>query len=268
LANNCEPRVGLCLRHLIATNSNGSSNAEGTAAPTAGSIHLCVELPSTSSNEMVMGPCGPKAESNRTCSINVDGHSTVRHSNAGALLRQPQAWKSSHPALIRRCARVFAGITLQLQLRGSLPPQNEDCSLDKVVPVFPQIFAIFTPRSKPGTATLRWKPPSPHPGSHGWHRFFFMTTAVQFLSASRFLISMHLPHPPAPPVSEPQSFASGPRNFDTASDTAPVIHSFSPYLLPPWAAGSMGAYSGGDTYLLASQGCKCVASQLCPLQSQ
>merc|ERR1712110_229428 len=51
-------------------------------------------------NEMVMGPCGPKAAPNRTCSINFGGHSTVCYSSAGLLLRQPQAWKSSHPALI------------------------------------------------------------------------------------------------------------------------------------------------------------------------
>jgi len=215
----------------MATNNNASNVAEATAAPTAGSIHLresskgrgeplfslpfgcmCafVELPSTSSKVTVIGPLGPKAEPNRTCSINFDGHSTVRHSNAGLLLRHPQAWKSSHPALIWRCAGVFAGITLQLQLRGSLPPQIEDCCLDNVVPALPHTFAAPTSRrSKPGTAKCKWRPPSPHPGFHGWHRCFFMITAVQSCSASWFLISIHLPHPPQPPMEEPQSFASG-----------------------------------------------------------
>mmetsp|Transcript_157943 Transcript_157943/g.383510 ORF Transcript_157943/g.383510 Transcript_157943/m.383510 type:complete len:219 (+) Transcript_157943:431-1087(+) len=216
------------------------------------------------------GPCLPKAAPILTCSTNFLGQGTGLQSMVGVPMCQPQALKSSQPSLSLFSAGVCEGMPAQLQAATPLLPQMADCCLERWVPGLPQMFAVLYWRlSKPGTAKSMWNLPSSQPKLHGGQRFFFMITTIQSLLAAVWVLtSRHCPQPPPPPLSAPQSLTSGPRMSETPSEAAPVIQIFSPYTLPPWWSGFMGAYCGGEMYLSLTQGFRYAASQPWPLQSQ
>jgi len=127
---------------------------------------------------------------------------------------------------------------------------------------------VLYPRwSNPGTAKSMCG--ESQPALCGGQRLFFMTTAVHAeFTAVGFCTRRHFPQPPPPSLSTPQQSQSGPRASESASEAAPTIQSFSPYLAPPCFAGSIGAYWGAALYSRGLQGWSVGASQLSPLQSQ